>query len=61
MNKTRDFISPSHTDTDVKSCASCKYDPVVKRSIDDAPPICWTCINTAVVLEFPLPMWTPKI
>ena len=64
MNKTRDSISPlspSHTDTEVKSCATCKHDPIVKRSVDDAPPICWNCINTAIVLEFPLPMWTPKI
>ena len=50
----------SNTNTTVKNCNSCLHNPPVRKSINDAPPICWECVSAMRHYEFPFPFWKPK-
>lgn len=50
----------THTDTIIKDCRSCAHQRDGLQSIDDAPPICWSCLNAQDAFRFPLPYWKPR-
>jgi len=50
----------THTDTNIKSCLSCAHYNEGLESIDDAPPVCWSCLGAQQAFMFPLPYWKPK-